>query len=153
MYQVSWAVNHGDNNIEDFFLFMDTIQDAHEYVASLEGLDNLHHWTLSMVLEGSDPDHAEVYMEDPDERMEWRHNAIAIARQGTFDAEDNLVRGRQVMQAFALLPPRVRDEELFATVINLMSHYVEDPTKAARILSVCSESLHKVWASDKKAIH
>ena len=153
MYQLSWAVNHGDNNTEDFFLFMDTIQDAHEYVASLEGLDNLQHWTLSMVLEGSDPDHAEVYMEDPDERMEWRHNAVAIAQQGIFDAEDSLVRGRQVMQAFALLPPRVRDEELFATVINLMSHYVEDPTEAARILSVCSESLHKVWAADKKAIH
>lgn len=151
MYQVSWAVNHGDNNIEDFFMFVDTYEEAEEHVESIEGLENLHHWTVSMVLDASDPDHWEVYSEDPDERMEWRHHAISIAERGKFDAEDPLERGRQVMQAFTLLPPRVSDKELFATVMNLVLHYVDNPVKATRILSDCSKAVHKVLDEDKKA--
>lgn len=150
MYQVSWAVNHGDNNIEDFFMLLDTYKEAQEHVAGLKNIENLHLWTVSMVLEGSDPDHVEVYLENPDERMEWRDNAIRIAEEGRFSAEDSLMRGHQVMQAFSLLPPRVRDEELYATVMNLVMHYVDNPSKATRILSVCSESVRNAYADDAK---
>lgn len=137
MYQVSWAINNGDNNIEDFFLFTDTYEEAQDHVARLMEHDGVHHWTVSMVLEGSDPQHAEVYPEDPDERVLWQQNAIRIAEEGKLDVEDRMVRAGQVMRAFAMLPPRLHDEELFATIMNMAHGYIKDEDTLREMFSAC----------------
>lgn len=151
MYQVSWAVNHGESKIEDFFLFMDTYEEVERWMGNIQDEDNIHHWTVSMVLEGSEPQHVEVYPEDEAERSTWQHNAVAVALEGSYLSQDVMDRGTQVMRAFALLPQRMSDPEIFATLMNIVSMYCDTTDEQQTMLRTCLASVDTVEEAKSNA--
>lgn len=141
MYQMSWAVNHGDNKIEDFFQFADTFEEVCEWVENIQEQEDVDHWVVSMVLGGSEPPHEEVYPEDEREREMWQENATLILQQGDYIASDSEGRARQALRAIGMLPRGMSDAELFATVMNFLNIYISDDEEKRCMLKTCLASV------------
>lgn len=53
---VSWAINHGNNNIEDFWMIHSTEAEARQQLETLIATeDNLWCWAISRPVEVSEP--------------------------------------------------------------------------------------------------
>lgn len=151
MYQVSWSVeNHSEQTLEDFFVFMDTYDEVEQWMGDIQKQDHIHHWTVSMVLEGSDPQHEEVYPEDPVERGIWQHNAMMIAMEGEYHTRDPMERGAQVMRALSMLPKKMAPPEIFATVMNLLGAYFDNKDEQIALLQSCLGSMDAVHSAREK---
>lgn len=141
MYQMSWAVNHGDNKIEDFFQFADTFEEVCEWVETVKEQEGVHHWVVSMVLGGSEPQHQEVYPEDEREREMWQENAMIISQQAEYTASDSEGRGTQVIRALNMMPRSMDNAELFSTMMNLLNAYISDDEEKRWMLKTCLASI------------
>lgn len=151
MYQMSWAVNHGDNKIEDFFQFADTFEEVCEWVENIKEQEDVHHWVVSMVLGGSEPQHQEVYPEAEHEREMWQENAMLISQQGEYTASDSEGRATQVMRAFGMLPKSMNNAEVFATLMNFLNGYVSDDEEKRWMLKTCLASVDTMSDLAEKA--
>lgn len=53
---LAWSINHGDNNIEDFFTLHSTAADAQEALQQVQEQENdLYCWAITDVLDASEP--------------------------------------------------------------------------------------------------
>ena len=55
MFQLSWSINHGNNNIEDFFTIHDDLLAAKKDCENINSEANLHCWSISKIIDGSEP--------------------------------------------------------------------------------------------------
>lgn len=55
MFVTAWTVNRGQNDLRDYFLVFDTIDEARSEAVRLRGEDNVHCWAVMNVLEASEP--------------------------------------------------------------------------------------------------
>jgi hypothetical protein len=140
MYQAVWT--RVEDGVErDGYMFSNDWEEIEAWTATAEEDEAVKHWTVSMVLHSSAPLESDL-LEEPDEpeRVMWRGNAVDIALMHSVDSEDTEVRGMQVMNVVSLLPPRLKDEEVFATLMHIASNYVQDPRKLTLMLRACAES-------------
>lgn len=151
MYQMSWAVNHGDNKIEDFFQFADTFEEVCDWVENIKEQEDVHHWAVSMVLGSSEPQHEEVHPEDEREREMWQENAMFISQQGGYTASDSEGRGTQVIRALSIMPRTMNNAELFSTMMNLLNAYIADDDEKRWMLKTCLASVDTMSDLAEKA--
>ena len=53
---LAWSINHGDNNIEDFFTLHSTQADAQEALQQVQEQESdLYCWAITDVLDASEP--------------------------------------------------------------------------------------------------
>ena len=55
MFQLSWSINHGNNNIEDFFTIHDDLPSAKKDCEKLNSETVLHCWSISKIIAASEP--------------------------------------------------------------------------------------------------
>jgi hypothetical protein len=59
MHLVAWSENHGNNDIRDYWIVVDTREEADAEAAKLQKLNKLHCWAVAPIVSGSDPDWTE----------------------------------------------------------------------------------------------
>lgn len=141
MYQMSYAVKIGDDRREDIFFFADTFEEVCKWIENIKDQEEIDHWTVSMVLGSSEPQHQEFYPEDEREREMWQENAMLISQQGEYTASDSEGRGTQVMRALGMLPKSMNNAEVFATLMNFLNRYVSDDDEKRWMLKTCLASI------------
>lgn len=55
MFVTAWTVDHGQNNLKDYFLVFDTIDEARSEAVRLSGEDDVYCWAVMNVLDSSEP--------------------------------------------------------------------------------------------------
>lgn len=141
MYQMSYAIKLGEDSTEDFYLFADTFEEVCNWVENIQEQEDVHHWVVSMVLGGSEPQHQELCVEDEREREMWQENAMLISQQGEYTASDSEGRGLQVIRALNMMPRSMDNAELFSTMMNLLNAYISDDDEKRWMLKTCIASI------------
>jgi hypothetical protein len=56
MYILAWSINHGDNDIEDFFILCHTQREAEMELETMQAcVDGLHCAAIAKVVEATEP--------------------------------------------------------------------------------------------------
>jgi len=124
MYQVTWTKD--STPLESGHNFMDTWPEVIDWIAETDGAEGVRYWTVSLVFEGSNPEHIEFYPE------------------GT-------VEKARLMDNLAKMMPAMDHGEVSASLMNFAAKYwnPEDMVHGFQMLSHVSEGMAKSRASKR----
>jgi len=124
MYQVTWTKD--STPLESGHNFMDTWDEVIDWIAETDGAEGVRYWTVSLVFEGSNPEHIEFYSE------------------GT-------VEKARLMDNLAKMMPAMDHGEVSASLMNFAAKHwnPEDMVHGFQMLSHVSEGMAKSRASKR----
>ena len=122
MYQVTWTKD--STPLESGHNFMDTWPEVIDWIAEIDEAEGVRYWTVSLVFEGSNPEHIEFYPE------------------GT-------VEKASLMDNLAKMMPAMDHGEVSASLMNFAAKHwnPEDMVHGFQMLSHVSEGMAKSRAS------
>ena len=124
MYQVTWTKD--STPLESGHNFMDTWPEVIDWMAEIDEAEGVRYWTVSLVFEGSNPEHIEFYPE------------------GT-------VEKARLMDNLAKMMPAMDHGEVSASLMNFAAKHwnPEDMVHGFQMLSHVSEGMAKSRASKR----
>ena len=124
MYQVTWTKD--STPLESGHNFVDTWDEVIDWIAETDGAEGVRYWTVSLVFEGSNPEHIEFYSE------------------GT-------VEKARLMDNLAKMMPAMDHGEVSASLMNFAAKHwnPEDMVHGFQMLSHVSEGMAKSRASKR----